>query len=186
MAAAKGIDWDVVRKDYEEVGLNIAAIGLKYGVAATTVYQKARAEAWRDPLPQEIDPDCVEDEDYNIKIDVATYEQKKYLARLHREIDFGTSKPGEMKQWMKEGMAGNLDSRRKVLYQLLTLNSRLTALKTASAVLKAIVEVEIATGLLEAPGGKKDILKKAAKDLEDDRFAARSAPLSSPKATKVA
>lgn len=179
MAAPKGLDWSAIRKDYEDVGLNAAALGIKYNCSATAIYNRAKAESWVAPIDDEIDPEFQEgDEEELIKVDVALHEQKRYLMRLHREIDASTSKPGQMKQWMKEGTAGNLDSRRKVLYQLLTLGNRILSLKNASATLKTIVEIEIAAGLLDVPRGKKALAEKAAKELgeDDDVFAARKTP----------
>lgn len=180
MAAAKGINWDEVRDDYEHKGLNPAALAIKYNVAATTVYQKARSEKWRKPVEEDVDPEFDEgDEEELIKSDVALHEQKRYLMRLHREIDASTSKPGQMKQWIKEATAGSIDSKRKIAYQMMSLGNRVITLKNAAHVLKMIVEVEIATGTLVVATGKKALLDKAAREMagEDDSvFAARRAP----------
>jgi len=123
MAAVKGINWNVVRKDYEELGLNPAALSIKYNVAATTVYQKARSEGWRRPIEEEepiIDEEFVEEIEYaNSLVDVenAIKEQKIQLGMMMRELAASTTKPGQIKQWIKEGTAGSIDSRRKIMYQ---------------------------------------------------------------------
>jgi hypothetical protein len=178
--ARKPADWEEIRKDYEEKGLNPAALGVKYNLTASTVYQRVKAEGWRKPIEEEVSPEFDEgDEEELIKVDVALHEQKRYLMRLHREIDASTSKLGQMKQWVKEGEAGNIDSRRKVIYQLLSLGNRILSLKNASATLKTIVEIEIAAGLLDVPRGKKAQLEKAARELgeeDDSMFTARKTP----------
>lgn len=174
------VDWDEIRKDYEGKGFNIAALAIKYDIAASTILQKIKAEAWRSYLQDEVDPEFSEDEEDEelIKADVAINEQKRYLMRLHREIDASTSKPGQMKQWIKEGTEGNIDSRRKAMYQMLSLGNRIIALKNAAHTLKMIIENEIACGTLVVPKGKKALLEKAAREMgeEDDMFAVRKMP----------
>ena len=122
------------------------------------------------PVDEEIDPEFVENPEDIIPTDLAIYEQKLYLARLHRELDATTSKPGQMKQWIKEGEAGNIDSRRKVIYQILSLPNRMLTLKNATACLKTIVEIEIAAGILNVGKGKIAKAERAVEMLDDDRF----------------
>src|SRR5438270_11697574 len=121
MVGKPSFDWESIRKDYEEQGLNAAALAIKYNCKPITVYQRASTEGWKKPVDEEIDPEFVENPEDIIPTDLAIYEHKLYLARLHRELDATTSKPGQMKQWIKEGEAGNSDSRRKVIYQIMSL-----------------------------------------------------------------
>lgn len=168
MGRQASIDWESLRKDYEEVGLNPAACGIKYNCSAATVYQRVRAEGWRRPIEDdEIDTEFMEDEDAHLNIDEALYEQKRYLRRLMKELDASTSKPGQMKQWIKEGTAGNIDSRRKAMYQVLTMGNRMIMLKNAAQMLKTIVETE---NMVTVPKGKKAQAEAAAQNVEDDRF----------------
>lgn len=174
MPKKKDLDWNEIRKDYEVIGLNPAALAIKYDISANYIYQKARSEGWRKPLDEEIDPEFQEDIDDFIQVDVALAEQKRYLARLHREIDASTSKPGQMKQWIKEGTQGIIDSRRKAMYQMLSLGNRIVALKNAAATLKMIIECENMAGV---PKGKKARADFAAQELDDDRFTERKSPI---------
>jgi len=75
-----------------------------------------------------------------------------------------------MKQWIKEGEAGNIDSRRKVIYQIMSLPNRMLTLKNATACLKTIMEIEIAAGILNVGKGKKAKAERAVEMLDDDRF----------------
>ncbi len=174
MAAAKGLDWELIRKNYEG-GLNPAALAIKYNCSAASIYTRAVAEKWLKPIEDDdgIDPEFRYNEEEFIQVDIALYEQRRYLSRLMQELNASTSKPGQMRQWIKEGTAGNIDSRRKAMYQTLTMGNRMIMLKNAASVLKTLVEAE---NMMNVPKGKKAKLEKDAEELEDERFAPRKAP----------
>ena len=174
MGRPANIDWKNLRKDYEEVGLNAAALSVKYNCSSQTVYQRAKAEHWNRPIEDEnpeIDEEFHYDED--LQLDLTLIAQKRHLGKLMRELDASAAHPGQLRQWIKEGTAGNIDSRRKAMYQVLSIPNRFIMLKNASSALKTLVEAE---NMMNVPKGKKAKLEKDAEELADERFAPRKAP----------
>ncbi len=171
------LDWKNIRLDYEQHGLNPAALGIKYNGAPGTIYQRAKAEGWHRPIEDEdpqIDEEFQYDESEDEELDITLRAQKNHLGQLMRELNASAAKPGQLKQWIKEGIAGNIDSRRKAMYQVLSIPNRFIMLKNASSALKTLVEAE---NLMNVPKGKKAKLEKDAEELEDERFAQRKAPV---------
>ncbi len=170
------VDWKSARKDYEEIGLSPGSLATKYNCSAATVYQRVKAEGWRRPIEDEdpqIDPEFQYDPDEDGQLDITLRAQKNHLGQLMKELNASATKPGQLKQWIKEGTMGNIDSRRKAMYQVLSIPNRFVMMKNASAALKTLVETE---NMMNVPKGKKAKLEKDAEELEDERFAPRKAP----------
>src|SRR5712671_4103560 len=200
------LDWESIKKDYEEEGFSINVLARNYNCAASTIYNRACAEGWLKPsLEKKIDineftadpiPDSpgeiVENNDDSEKeqqekpigenneeqappdidqltIENAIYRQKCLLARLMHELETSTSHIGQMKKWIIEGTKDDRSlSRRRAMYQAVSMGKRTVMLKDATIALKNLCEIEGMSGI--KPRGKKATIEAEAQALSKQIF----------------
>ena len=110
-----------------------------------------------------------------LTIENAIYRQKCLLARLMYELETSTSHIGQMKKWIIEGTKDDRSlSRRRAMYQAVSMGNRTVMLKNATVALKNLCEIEGMAGI--KPRGKKAQKEAAAGDLDSNIFVPQDMP----------